>query len=147
VRPSQSPGMTHVRAPTIAAASCVLALVAVLAGSAIAAGNSIRLAGPHVNRFGSAFHYVASGATSGPANHVWAWETPALRPCATTYREEIGRGRIFLFVSRQLARNRRFSFVIRFFARNHEAHRLCAYVVNQGSGRTFARAEASWRNE
>ena len=117
------------------------------AGSALAAATSIRLAGPHVNAFHSSFHYVASGFAGGQANHAWAWETPANRPCAATYRQEIRRGRIFLFVSKPLARNRSFSFVIRFFARNRESHHLCAYVVNQRSGATYARAEASWRNE
>ena len=135
--------MRIVRAAALVSLSGLLAL----AGFALAAGSSIRLAGPRVNAFHTSFHYVGSGFASGQANHVWAWETPATRPCASKYREEVGRGRIFLFVSKPLTRNRRFEFVIRFFARNRESHHLCAYVVNQRSGTTLARAEASWRNE
>jgi hypothetical protein len=131
---------------TIRAAVASVVLVLATATSALGAGTSIRLAGPRVNRFQTPFHYVASGFASGAANHVWAWETPATRSCAATYREEIHRGRIFLFLSMSVAHDRGFSFVIRFFVRNRESHRLCAYVVNEHSGATFAHAEASWRN-
>lgn len=131
---------------SIRVALAVPVLLLAAAAVALGAGSTIRLAGPQVNAFHTPFHYVASGTARGAANHVWAWETPATRACAATYKEEIRRGRIFLFVSKPLARNRSFSFVIRFYARNRESHRLCAYVVNQRSGATLAHAEASWRN-
>ena len=123
------------------------ALVLASCAAAFGSGSSISLVGPHVNAFHTSFHFLASGATSGAANHVWAWETPATRPCATSYSQEIRRGRIFLFVTKPLERNHSFSFVIRFYARNRESHHLCAYLVNQRTGTTFAHAEASWRNE
>lgn len=133
------------------ARACVVSLVAFIVGlgisaSALAAGNSLTLRGPHVNTFGASFQYMASGSTHGGANYVYAWESPFGKSCASTYRTESKRSGLALFVSKALAKNTHFSFVIPFMARNTEQHRLCAYVVNRASGATFAHAAASWKN-
>jgi hypothetical protein len=123
---------------------CVLALG--LSASALAAGSSITLRGPHVNQFGTPFQYTASGATHGKANYIYGWEAPFSTACASTYKAESKRGGLAVFLSKSLAKNASFSIVVQFFARNTEQHRFCAYVVNRATGKTFAHAATSWKN-
>lgn len=127
-----------------------LALIVTLACScgfsALAMGSSIGLKGPHANKYGAPFDYKASGRTSGSANYVYGWEVPYSPGCASTYKSEAKRAAKSLFVSKSLARNKAFSFVIEFLARNLTRHRFCAYVISKASGKTFARAETTWRN-
>jgi hypothetical protein len=126
------------------------ALVAVcacsLAAAALAGATSITLKGPHANKYGTPFQYKASGTTSGSANYAYGWEVPYTPRCASTYKAESKRTPKALFVSRSLARKRHFSFSIEFFARSLAQHRFCAYVINKRTGKTLARAEATWRN-
>lgn len=124
----------------------VLALALAMSSSALATGSSLTLRGPHVNTFGSSFHYVASGSAHGAANYMYGWEAPFRTTCATTYKAESKRSGLALFVSQSLARNKSFSIVIPFSARNTEQHRFCAYVVNRASGKTLAHAATSWKN-
>jgi hypothetical protein len=124
----------------------VAATALVLSTGALAAGSSIVLRGPHVNKFGTAFKYTASGSASGPANFVWGWEAPYGTMCASKYSAESKRPGIFLFVNKSVAKNARFSITINFLARNLERHRFCAYVVNKASRKTFAHAETTWTN-
>jgi|GEM_PF-1385985 len=136
----------HKRAGFLVAALAASLALSCAAGVALAAGSSIALKGPHENKFGTPFHYTASGSTSGSANYVYAWEVPYSPACASTYKAQSKRAGKTLFVHKALARSKRFSFVIEFFARNVTRHRLCAYVINKGSGKTLARAETTWRN-
>lgn len=128
----------------------VLSAVGVLAlgvsTNALAAGSSITLRGPHLNRLGTPFQYTASGFAGGSADYIYGWEAPYSTPCAGTYRAESKRRSIFVFVSRSIVRDKHFSIVIHFFARNTERHRFCAYVVSRSTGKTFAHAGPSWSN-
>jgi hypothetical protein len=129
----------------VSALASALAL-SCLAGAGLAAASSIALKGPHVNKYGTPFHYTASGSTSGAANYVYAWEVPYSPACAHTYKAESKRRSKSLFVRKTLAKHKRFSFTIEFFARNVARHRFCAYVINRRTGRTLAHAETTWRN-
>lgn len=135
----------HAR-PRVFALALVVALGCSCGFAALAAGSSIRLKGPHANKYGTPFEYHASGRTSGSANYVYGWEVPYSPACASTYKSESKRSGKSLFVRRSLARNKPFSFVIEFFARNLTRHRFCAYVIDRSTGKTFARAETTWRN-
>jgi hypothetical protein len=131
--------------------SCVVlvgtvALALGTSASALVVRSSLTLTGPHVNTFGTSFHYTASGSTHGAANFVYGWESPFSETCASTYKAESKHASLALFVSRALAKNKRFSFTIPFFARNTEQHRFCAYVIKKASGETFAHAATSWKN-
>src|SRR5438105_6344330 len=137
----------HIRATVFATAlALAIAIGCMLSASALAARTSIALKGPHENKYGTPFHYTASGKTGGAANYVYGWEVPYSPACARSYKSEAKRKPITLFVSRALARNKRFSFVVEFFARNIAQHRFCVYVVNKRNGKTLARAETTWRN-
>jgi hypothetical protein len=138
---------THTRAGVFLTALAALAALACCgSASALAAGSSIGLKGPHLNAYGTPFHYTASGRTEGAANYAVAWEVPYSPACAHTYKSESKRAHITLFARRTLAKNKHFSFVLEFFARNITRHRLCAYVISKQSGATLARGEATWRN-
>jgi hypothetical protein len=117
-----------------------------LSSSAVAAGSSIGLHGPHSNLFGSSFQYTMFGTAKGAANYVYGWEVPYAGSCAGKYTAESTRPSIFLFVSRSVAKNAPFSIVVHFSARNVERHRFCAYLINKGSRKTLAHAETTWRN-
>ncbi len=117
-----------------------------LPASALAAGNSLTLQGPHANVEGTPFQYTASGRTGGSANYIVAWEAPYSPTCASKYTAESKRSGIFKFASQTVAKNKHFSVVIHFFAQNLLKHRLCTYVINKSSHATFAHAEASWQN-
>jgi hypothetical protein len=53
------------------------------------AGSSLKLSGPKTNRFGTDFDYTISGAASGAANYLVAWEQYyPQKGCATTYAAE-----------------------------------------------------------
>jgi hypothetical protein len=141
------------RSKTAIALSAELAGAATLALCALAAPagasaptSSIALRGPHVNRYGVSFQYVASGFARGRANYVAGFESAAAVSCAGTYRAEALRAGASRVLRQSLARNKRFTFTVPFFASKVGAHRLCAYVTNKGSGKTFARAHATWRN-
>ena len=129
-----------------AAAGAAAALALSPAAEALAAKSSIRLRGPKVNTLGARFQYTVSGIAAGRANHLYVWEAPSTPACALTSSAQARRATLALFASRPIARHRRFSLVLRFVARNAEKHRLCAYLVNRRSGKTFARAEAAWTN-
>jgi hypothetical protein len=113
---------------------------------ALAARTSISLHGPHVNRYGTSFSLRASGRTSGRANYVVGLETTYAVACAGSYRAQARVKAAARVLRRSLPRNRRFTFSVPFFAINVGTYRLCAYVINRNSGKTFARAQASWRN-
>ena len=137
----------HTRATVFATAlAAATAIGCTLGASALAAGTSIALKGPHENKYGTPFHYTASGRTSGSANYVYGWEVPYSPACASSYKSEVKRATKTLFVGKALARNKRFSFDVEFFARNIAQHRFCVYVVNKRTGKTFAHSEATWRN-
>ncbi len=116
------------------------------ASGALAAGSSIKLEGPHLNLYGTSFHYTASGSAAGAADYLYGWEVPYTPKCAGTYKAEASRGQIALFVSKAVAKRRHFSIVIPFSARNTTQHRFCAYLINKASGHTVAHAETTWRN-
>ena len=136
----------HKGARACGAVFVAFALLLGASASALAAGSSLTLRGPHVNTFGTSFQYTASGATHGGANYAYGWESPFSATCASTYKTESKRSGLALFVSKSLPKNKHFSFVIPFFARNTEQHRFCAYLINKGSGATFAHAATSWKN-
>ena len=129
-----------------AAAAAAAALALSPATEAFAAKSSIRLRGPKVNTLGARFQYAVSGVVAGRANHLYVWEAPSTPACARTSGAEAKRAALVLFASRAIAGHGRFSLVLRFVARSAEKHRLCAYLVNRRSGKTFARAEAAWTN-
>src|SRR5213076_1616173 len=87
-----------------------------------------------------------ASVAAGRANHLYVWEAPSTPACAGTSGAEARRAALALFASRAIAGHGRFSLVLRFVARSAEKHRLCAYLVNRRSGKTFARAEAAWTN-
>jgi hypothetical protein len=125
-------------------------LVAVFAlatpSDASAAVSSITLRGPHQNRLGVGFQYVASGSASGRANYAVGFETALAVSCAGSYRSEARRAGASRVLARSLARHKRFSFTVPFFASKSGAHRLCGYVISKATGETLARAQATWRN-
>ncbi len=130
-------------ARVVGAAACA---TLTFSASALAAGSSIALKGPHMNLYGTSFHYTASGHARSSANYVYGWEVPYTPTCASTYKAESKRGETFLFVSKSIAKGKRFSLVINFLARNTERHRFCIYVINKASGKTLARAQTTWTN-
>ncbi len=131
----------------LAAVLCAAAVLALgLSSSALAAGSSIALHGPHSNLYGSSFQYTMSGKAGGAANYVWGWEVPYAAKCASKYSSESTRPSTFLFVNRPVSRNARFSIIVHFLARNVERHRFCAYLTNKSSHKTFAHAETTWTN-
>jgi hypothetical protein len=140
------PHRALVRLTAAAATGAAAALALTPAAEALAAKSSIRLRGPKVNTLGARFQYTVSGVAAARANHLYVWEAPATPACARTSGAQARRATLVLFASRAIARHRRFSLVLRFVARNTEKHRLCAYLANRRSGKTFARAEASWTN-
>jgi hypothetical protein len=129
-----------------AAAGAAAALMLFPGADALAAKSSVRLRGPKLNTLGARFQYTVSGVATGRANHLYVWETPSTPACARTAGAQSRRAALALFASRAIARHRRFSLVLRFVARSAAKHRLCAYLVNRRSGKTFARAEAAWTN-
>lgn len=128
--------------PVVAAA----ALACSLPATALASGSSIALNGPHAIKYGTPFHFTASGRASGRANYVYGWEVAYGSTCATSSKAEARRTGKQPFVRRSLAREQRFSFAIEFFAKSVARHRLCAYVIEKASGRTLARGQATWRS-
>jgi len=122
------------------------AALALAPAAANAAKSSIRLRGPKVNTLRARFQYAVYGGAAGRADHLKVWQAPFAPSCARTASGESRRAAAVLFADRAIARHRRFSLVLRLVARNTERHRLCAYLVNRRSGKTFARAEASWTN-
>jgi hypothetical protein len=143
----RSPVRPRVALSRIGLALLISGLLALTGASdALAAGSSIKLRGPHLNLYGTSFHYTASGSASGRADHVYGWEVPYTPKCASTYKAESSRAQIALFVNKAVAKHKHFSIVIPFFARNTEQHRFCAYLVNKAGGSTLAHAETTWRN-
>ncbi len=142
-----SPARSGARRARICVGLLVAAALALASASdALAASSTISLKGPHTNVFGTAFHYTASGFAAARANYVYGWEAPYSAKCATSLGAERKRSSIALFTSKSVSKNKHFSLLVRFFARNTERHRFCAYLVNKASGKTFARAEATWQN-
>jgi hypothetical protein len=129
----------------LAAALSAAWLALALSGAALAAGSSITLRGPHVNKLGTEFAYTATGYANGGAAYAVGLEVSG-GACARSYRlESRGRGAARVF-RRSLKHNARFRLTVRIFASKVGSHRLCAYVTGRLGATTFARAEANWRN-
>jgi hypothetical protein len=121
-----------------------LGLLVSLTGSAaaLAAGNDVKLAGPSSVKLGSKFAYRASGFDMSPANFLAVWQAQPSVGCAKTYDREYGRA---TFVTgERLQSGKSFSLKIKFTATHVGKHYLCAYLINQKTTKTYARAATHW---
>ena len=136
----------------IPALAVVTASVA-LASPVSAAGDSMTVSGPATNTMGSDFNYVISGAASGPANRVVAWEQyNKANGCAPTFAGESVRA-LFqpssvygLTVWTNQAVAGTYSVTARFGAAHLGVHGVCAYLINFSTGQTYAHGGAFWTN-
>ena len=111
---------------------------------------TLTLSGPTANKLDARFSYTISGSASGAADHVVAWEQyNELGGCAATYDVERARSgsaayELSLFVNSAVTAS--YSLVARFDAIHAGTHGLCAYLINDASGQTYAHAGAWWTN-
>jgi hypothetical protein len=115
------------------------------------AGSSLKLSGPKTNKFGTDFDYTISGAASGAANYLVAWEQyDPQKGCATTYAAESTRAflpstyGLTLWLNRPVSGS--YSVRAAFGAAHLGKHGMCAYLINLTTGDTYAYGGAFWTN-
>jgi hypothetical protein len=131
------------------------ALIVLAASSATvyaSAGSTMTVAGPHHNALGQNFKYVISGVAGTGADRVVAWEQfNRLNGCAPTYTAEKARSgssayELTEWLNQAVTSGSHYSLVARFGAANAGQHGICAYLISESSGETFARGGAWWIN-
>ncbi len=128
-----------------------LALIAVCAASAFAAGSSLKLSGAATNVIGHDFNWTISGYAGDDANRVVAWEQYYEQSgCAPTYSAELARESqpakygLTLWLSKAVHDS--YTLVAQFGADNLGVHGICAYLINRANGHTYAHGGGWWRN-
>jgi hypothetical protein len=135
---------------TIAAA--IVALAATGATVYAAGGSTMKVAGPHHNKLGANFNYIISGVAGPGANRVVAWEQfNRVNGCAKTYAAEKARStsstyEVTAWLNQAVTPGSSYSLTARFGAANAGEHGICAYLISQSSGETFAHGGGWWIN-
>lgn len=120
---------------------------------AATAGSSLHVAGPTSNVIGASFDETVSGFAASPADHVVAWEQFYKNTgCASTYTEEKSRESaantyaLTSWIDQAVTPGQSYSAVAHFSAQRSGTHGLCAYLINQSTGRTYAYDGIWWDN-
>jgi hypothetical protein len=104
--------------------------------------------GPKTNTLGQKFNFTITGRASGPANYLYAWEQRIPGSgCASTYAAE--KARTTSYQLEQVVASHvsgPYSLVAGFSAHHLGEHGICAYLINESSGTTYAHAGAFWTN-
>jgi hypothetical protein len=129
-----------------------LVVLAASAGTAYAAGSSLKLSGAAKNTLGQDFNWTITGFAAGKANRVVAYEQFYKQSgCAATNAGERGRESqsgydVTLWVNHVVSPGKHYSVVAKFGADNAGVHGICAYLINHASGQTFAHGGGWWDN-
>jgi hypothetical protein len=104
--------------------------------------------GPTTNTLGQKFNFTITGKAAGPANYLYAWEQRIPGSgCASTYAAE--KARTTSYQLEQVVASPvsgPYSLVAGFSAHHLGEHGICAYLINESSGTTYAHAGAFWTN-
>lgn len=120
---------------------------------AATAGNSLHIAGPTSNVMGASFAETVSGFAASPADRVVAWEQfDKSTGCADTYADEKSRESapntygLTSWLDQAVTPGQSYSAVARFSAQRSGTHGMCAYLINQSTGTTYAHDGIWWDN-
>lgn len=117
-----------------------------------AAGNSLHITGPTSNVMGTNFDETVSGSAASPADHLVAWEQFYKNAgCAATYTDEKSRESsrtyaLSTWIDQAVTPGQSYSAVAHFSAQRSGTHGMCAYLINQASGTTYAHDGIWWDN-
>lgn len=139
---------------------CVAAVAAtaatvptVITSGAAASGSTLHVSGPTSNLMHTNFNETISGFAVSPANYVVAFEQFYKHTgCAATFAAESARSffprawGLTNWLAKPVSAGHHYSVVAAFGAQNLGTHGMCAYLINLGSGTTYAHGQIWWYN-